>query len=97
MSTVSATKPTSTARVRFIAWSLVCLGAAGFVTVLVNPVVGLVVGLAVAVVGLAVSALTRASRTFDRILDEELDSRPGHDREHGRAGDPGRGPAADLR
>ncbi|XVV04124.1 hypothetical protein ACQPW3_01465 [Actinosynnema sp. CA-248983] len=72
MSTVSATKPTSTARVRLVAWTLVCLGAAGLVTVLVDPVAGLVVGLAVAPAGLAVHALARASRTLDRILDEEL-------------------------
>ncbi|CAL9655427.1 hypothetical protein SUDANB95_06740 [Actinosynnema sp. ALI-1.44] len=83
MSTVSATKPTSTGWVRFAAWAVVCLATAAVVVVVATPVAGLVTGLAVALLGLAVSALTRASRTMDRIFEEELDPRTRHHRGHG--------------
>lgn len=73
MSAVSATKPTSTTWVRFAAWAVVCLAAGAVVTLVATPLAGLLTGLAVALLGLAASALTRASRTMDRIFEEELD------------------------
>ncbi|QFZ16274.1 hypothetical protein [Saccharothrix syringae] len=74
MSTTSAARPSSARTwLPLLAWSQAALGSATAVTLLTSPTPGVVVGLVVALLGLVVNALHRASRTMDRIFEEELD------------------------
>ncbi|RKT52089.1 hypothetical protein [Saccharothrix australiensis] len=73
MSIASSIRPASGSLLRLLAWSLVVLGSAGVVAVLASPTAGLVAGAVLALLVVAGDALAKASRTMDRIFDEELD------------------------
>lgn len=60
-------------RVAIVAWIPVALGLTGLLAVVVSPVAAVIAGTVVALVALARRALTKASRTLDGILAEELD------------------------
>lgn len=73
MSLTSTTRHSPKAWLPVVAWTQVVLVPAGLLAVLVTPTAGVVAGVLAALVGLAVHALTKASRTMDRIFAEELD------------------------